>query len=1207
MGTNQTTNLAKKLDITEGYQTTNYIESLPTFNKLCLAQSLLKEMYSLKERFEDNKNKMVGELEQNCFKYYKNKLNSKEIYDYFESNNLEDRNNYKLINNPKLFSKYKNIYDLLFLFRNNNALIIELINKCEPKYYKNISYFLVHFFYEDTTNCSFFQEELLLLTYLFLENRIIKILPVKLNSSILKKDSELYNNEIKNHFIFYLFYSLTKKTDVRNYLCASVSEIIVKMEETKDFLSPEPKIIAKILGLEDENSDNTENNSDIKNELVLRDNKTIKLAIKESIKNVKKRISFSETNRLDPKNVDSKNNEGKNAKNIENIDLIKIDPFFDNEDINYMYICEKLNHYENIKEKSQKDFAMIEYLDILLNEITKDGEPVEVFSTILLKNELKVYKMKESQDKYDKLVTHLKINYDTITSILSILLIKLKDNINSIPFSLKCIFKIIDELLNKKYANVKKGIFNYELLIIKARIIFGCMIIPMLKNPDFSGIYTDGIISKMTKDNLNIIVEILKIAISGNLFSVANLGYTLYNKFIIDSVSNIFDIIIEIDNNIILPDFINELINNIPEKLETLDDIIRNINYDYFKEKKEEKVQFQGIIFSWKDLYIILNTIDKNKNIFINKCKNEEEKKMLDQLTCNIQEDLKQYLENSKENINKKVIDYYLITKIFYEKNFENSINSIIKDNFEILFQGEENNKALRFKKCLSEVLAYVNYLQKEDFILFIKREEPQELIKNSNIKDYINYKKKNLYENISFDTKKKNVQTVKNQNDLLLLKKSLKKIANNPNQINPMEQLKIEQFFLKRKSSIYTGFNDQENENEQLDFKNDILPQIASKAMSEIFYNPSKGKSERIIFCIYYMQEHIDDLPFKYSQNNYKQIFLDILKEPEILIKELQNNILNQFHSKIRNSEKLNVFSSNDFFQIKNMERYSYTGHLFNKIILKGNLKKTIINGKIEIVKLDLNNDKNNQNNTIQNNLDTIQSFINEIPNFRKYECKKENIINLETKLKINDIINNYFKEMNNILKSEKMISRFSIDEFLLIKGELENYVLFKLYDKLYPLKDTPEDKFFYKKCCRLNFIKPENIIKNKKMINEKLLEISINYISEMDKKLTPVDKIKIFGKAIDILKNSMTFNSGKTDLGLDDTLPFIIYIVLKSKQKSIYTNFNYCNLFINPELSKKQFGNMLTQLGMVMDIIKNMKHNELINVTEQEFGKDE
>ena len=65
------------------------------------------------------------------------------------------------------------------------------------------------------------------------------------------------------------------------------------------------------------------------------------------------------------------------------------------------------------------------------------------------------------------------------------------------------------------------------------------------------------------------------------------------------------------------------------------------------------------------------------------------------------------------------------------------------------------------------------------------------------------------------------------------------------------MEQLKIEQFFLKRRSSIYTGFNEQENENEQLDFKNDIFPQIASKTLSEIYYNQKVNQKEkkRILF----------------------------------------------------------------------------------------------------------------------------------------------------------------------------------------------------------------------------------------------------------------------------------------------------------------------------------------------------------------------
>ena len=109
------------------------------------------------------------------------------------------------------------------------------------------------------------------------------------------------------------------------------------------------------------------------------------------------------------------------------------------------------------------------------------------------------------------------------------------------------------------------------------------------------------------------------------------------------------------------------------------------------------------------------------------------------------------------------------------------------------------------------------------------------------------------------------------------------------------------------------------------------------------------------------------------------------------------------------------------------------------------------------------------------------------------------------------------------------------------------------------------------------------------------------------MNRQLTPIDKIKNFWKAIDILKNSMTFNSGKTDLGLDDTLPFIIYIVLKSKLKNICTTLDYCTTYINQEFAKKNYGNLLIQLDMVIKIIQNMKYNELINVSKEQFGNDE
>ena len=97
------------------------------------------------------------------------------------------------------------------------------------------------------------------------------------------------------------------------------------------------------------------------------------------------------------------------------------------------------------------------------------------------------------------------------------------------------------------------------------------------------------------------------------------------------------------------------------------------------------------------------------------KCK-ELELEIYNGIIFDAENDLKKYLKNVEENTNKKIIEYYSTYKIFYQKDFENRINAIIKDNFEILFKDQTNNEALRFKRCLTEILAEVNYLHKEGF-----------------------------------------------------------------------------------------------------------------------------------------------------------------------------------------------------------------------------------------------------------------------------------------------------------------------------------------------------------------------------------------------------------------------------------------------------------------------------------------------------------
>ena len=191
---------------------------------------------------------MINEIRQNCFKYYKKKITAKEIFDYFESNNLEEHIDYKLINNPeKLLDKdlYLSIFNFIFTLRNNYSFVMKIIKYCDFNNYNDICYIFVHLFYEDISTTSFFQEELFIFIYLILDKLINEKMPKKLNNSDFVNNDDFYFD-----FSYYLMSSLTKKADIRNYFCSFLKELLIKIEDYEDDLSPNLKIITKNLGIE---------------------------------------------------------------------------------------------------------------------------------------------------------------------------------------------------------------------------------------------------------------------------------------------------------------------------------------------------------------------------------------------------------------------------------------------------------------------------------------------------------------------------------------------------------------------------------------------------------------------------------------------------------------------------------------------------------------------------------------------------------------------------------------------------------------------------------------------------------------------------------------------------------------------------------------------------------------------------------------------
>ena len=885
---------------------------------------------------------------------------------------------------------------------------------------------------------------------------------------------------------------------------------------------------------------------------------------------------------------------------------------------------------------------MVEYLNLLLaninNNINKEKD--EIYSTSKLINVLKIIKIKEDEKEKDnsfyKIIEMIKSNYKKIIEIIDNIIEKLDENITSVPFTIKCISNIIEQILKCKYS--KDSFPNYQKYIFKSNFFIGNILLSCIIDRDYNGIITSDVTSKITTENLKIIYDILDKLLSGKLFTNDNgtyLFFTLFNKYIIITIPKIFNIIDKIEKKFKLPDLIQRLINTLTDKKEK-NKRLNDFEYDYFFEKNED-IQYQSVCFNLQILGLLSSLINeiKIKENYINDLTNEKEKIMLDKISGYKKEFIDAY---NKARNNENKCEFCILYKLIFSEKVQKKINTIMKDNYSEINISQTKNNFSIFKKCLLEVLSYVNIIDRESFYAFIHNRK--ELIHNYEDNKKI-YKKNrvNEYLNIISDG-----DDIKNNN------------------INE----KIE---------------------EDINFKDALFKKIMDYLKYEIGFNIEDTMSQRIIFCTTYIQTHMEDVPKDYSNNNYCKLFMELIRETLTILNYLNINILNQLYIKIKEGDKLNMIISGNSLQIKSMEKYNCIEYLYSKVLLPNKFKiekdeKGVVT-KIEYIREKAakkpvakplqqeqndqehnqnNNDNNNfiiieknnineikihnqnisnsQNNNIEQNnnnenqinhennndnnninensqgntpppslpkLEPIKTLIDIIPDYRAYEEFCDELIKLEESSGLPDALKNFFRTLKITVKKEKVVKRFPKEDIDSIVIELENYVLFKLYDKLYPTKSSKDDIRFYKKCVRLDFVKPHNLITDKNIVNENLWNICMNFLNEMEDKFTPADKIKCISKAFTILQNSITFCSGKKELGVDDTIKPLIYILLKTRPKNIFTNYNYCQYFLNADLAKKQFGILLTQIYMIMRIIKDMKYNELIGVSEKEFGKDE
>jgi len=1224
------------------------LKSMLTIEKVLNLQRLLKELTFRKKAILDIKTKMYSEIDKNLVKFFEGKIYCKKIFDNILNDNTKVNNDkYVLIPGDKnsLKNLYEPLYNFFFLLQNDNSLMLKIINLCEDhkRYFKPLSEFLVHFFYVDIINCSFNENRLLLMVYLLLEKLILS-------------DNAEENNNLsllfsKDTFLFHIFQSLTRKIDVRNFLGNILNKHILKLENLRMTLSLDfnevnknSRLTGKYLYNKFYSIDNNiiENDIHSKKKLFIRsvdkskdiniknnnnDNSFIKRARKITIEMVKN-FEINNKNILRKANTDIEDYEfidengqivelnkhnvklkkrqkdensmkkKENRKKVENkininfeeikiqekekniydddIDNIKadqntiffplellkgqttsltseqnninqnikktkkIDIFFQENDITKEQIIKLLNEYKNKNDTNNNiNLAMKEYLNNLLqqtdnnkqhqkqNNIGNNNEKLEkkkdeeIFSSSIITEELINSSTKQSEEDFLKLMKQIKINHHIITKIIIKIINDISKNLSNFPYCIKCIFKMIDALLNKRYHT--KNLSYFKNYIFKANFLIGNIILPILKNPNYNGIISN-IITDTTKNNLKIIYNIFDKMLTGNLFNWNNkeeISMLLYNKFIIETLPKIFEFIDNFEKNFELPDFIKRLVISIDnEEIHK-----KNINFYYFKENPNENIQSQAICFSLENLYIFSDIINANKKILIDENENIDQKNILKEIAI-IFEQTNGKKKNNKTDLMDEFIEGKVngIIKFFYFNKiiYKNEIEKLLKPNSVPELNKNKDALIKTFKNCLIEILSYESF----DYLT-----------------EFNNLKSSNLDEN----------------NNL---------------------KLNIKNEFRSSLTNTLESINE-----DDADFKKIIFPKIENNL---IFEMDSNLDNKLIIFCTNYIKLNIENLPDKYIKENYCLLFDELILETKNNIHILHSDILFEHYKKVNEAEKINILELKYKSQIKKLEKLEYIEYLSNKIILPCDfiVEKDENNLLITNIKYSSGNKKGK-----------IEDMIKKFPDFRVYEQEYDNILDIEESAKVPEAIKEYFKIMEKEIDNEELFRKFDKKEKKSISYDLENYILNKLYDKLFPSKRSEKDLYIYEKFKKLSNLEPENIIKKKQIINETLLKEASKYIEQLDKGITPEDKIKFMSKGLKIIDNLITFGTGKVISGSDDIYPPLIYSIIIAKLKNYPTNVQYIDMFFNKNISEGIYSRIPDDLKAVLIYFEEILENEELN----------
>ena len=1075
-----------------------------TINKWLNLQKIIKEEITLEDVIIKQQQDDTKDLKSFFVKYYQIKLNTRKNWNDIKKLKLDDKQNNisSYIINQEIGGFHdasEPLKNLFFLLRNNYDYLTRLISLINPEdFTKNINSInslvelLNNNFYENILIPNPEQQELLILIYKLLEEEIIPMGGV-CPQNFLKDDT----------FIGIFLSSFAKKQEIIGYFSMILNSLILSIDndDSKEFFDLSINNIVKSLDLEikEKRRSSTKNNIEYK-----------KIGSEMNMKE----ILFGKIPKINIKFKNSFELEAEKEKEDEMKYILDDDNILE-DGKNICYIRQKRKatgqknrlQFGNKDNEFNKNYKSELTQNRLIEKIGKETDPElkEVYKKLLeqinyypnkFTNEGLLKILKSENDKKSGVIENYRYNFLYIRETIEELLQLIIDKIITLPYPLRCICKIINILISKKFPHLSK----YEVNSFIGKFILDKCIFPILRleNKIF---LEPRVYSKKTKNCLDVIISVLSKANSSSLFDTyLDPEKTIFNQFILEIIpilNKFYEKIIDIK----LPKVIDDLINKTVTKLEDSphkkifnfrtnkqrkdSNILDKKNagnsstqvplYEYFKENSDEILHLQSVCFSVEDVKFILELIGRDIEIF---------------------KDLERYPFFTKTY--KKIKNENEIINGLYKED-----DSTQKKTFYVIFKDEKNS-----------ILEQLVKQKKKGTSTFLSSEQDSELI----------------CKRVKFC-----IKTILKGLNLL----------NNKDFAYLNFAQSSDKFFSALKYTL-----------EELGEYNELSNDIPLKWYSQYIYNYKKEldiEYQKEDFAKLYSEISTEETNIL---NELKKLSNIVITRDGMNLRCAEKIIDRSMYElkRIEEAKKFNQLEK--FINTKKVEVcITQTEESIKNIITDKILPVSIT----EIKSCPYNINNNSLSEKGHCHLNNINDFINIFADNYRMKLKemiKMDISKSERKYKISEIIGKYMEFVVKKIKDNKTIfGELKDEEIKSFYKKIENHIIRKIYKYTFPKQKLNGDIDILNATRSLEWIQPENLDIKKLYVNQ--LKFAEKYINRINDAKSVFDKLDCIQNAYVIMNNTVKFISGKNEnAGQDEFTPLFQYILIKSQPEKLVTN---------------------------------------------------